>query len=162
GGVERPFRRRHLALNVSQRLLDDPPIRRVLGDTKCLGVHLDKLTIVVQHLFEVRHGPGALGAVTMETAAELVVDAARRHLVKLLLDYVKELFIFAAYAGLKQELDPTRHWNLRPLEFPCPRTESAVLRIELLLDRVDDLAIELAIQLHQREPRRPRVGEREL
>ncbi len=42
-----------------------------------LGVSLDRERLVVAHLLEVRHAPIRVGGVAMESAAELIVDAAR-------------------------------------------------------------------------------------
>src|SRR3712207_8926363 len=53
--------------------------RSVLRRPVRLGVQLHELGVVVQHLLEVRHGPGPLGAVAVEAAADLVVDRSEEH-----------------------------------------------------------------------------------
>ena len=47
-----------------------------------LRVNPGEERIVVEHLLEVRQQPDRVGRVSMETAADLVVDTARRHTVK--------------------------------------------------------------------------------
>ena len=39
----------------------------------------EQLGVVVQHLLKVGDGPGGLGAVSVETAAEMIVKAAEGH-----------------------------------------------------------------------------------
>ena len=47
-----------------------------------MQVHARELGVVVEHLLEVRHEPALVGGVSVEAAAELVADAAIRHLVE--------------------------------------------------------------------------------
>src|SRR6266481_6124424 len=82
GGIESSFGIRQLPFYESQRFLHYPPIKRPRIQAVSVGVHFPKLGIVIEHLFEMRHGPRALGAVTMETAAELIVNASPSHAVQ--------------------------------------------------------------------------------
>ena len=57
----------------------DPAAERVAGQPPPVQVGPGQQTIVVQHLFEVRHHPGGVDAVAREAAVELVVHPAARH-----------------------------------------------------------------------------------
>ena len=46
----------------------------------CMDIVPQQPGIVVQHLFEMRHHPALIDGIAMEAAAQLVVDAALRHL----------------------------------------------------------------------------------
>ncbi len=47
-----------------------------------LGVNLEQQTVVVEHLFEMRNLPLAIGGVPVKTAGQLIEDASPRHLVE--------------------------------------------------------------------------------
>src|SRR5437667_2602882 len=75
--VKASFRRCQFTADKLQGLGQDPAIERLLGPVEGFRVNLSELSVVVEHLFKVRHRPGALGAVTMEASAQLVVNAAQ-------------------------------------------------------------------------------------
>ena len=79
GRVEAAFGAGHFALDEAERFDDDSLEVRVRVGAEGLGVKLDELGVVVEHFLEVGDGPGAFGAVAVEAAAELVVDAALGH-----------------------------------------------------------------------------------
>jgi hypothetical protein len=51
-----------------------------------------QLCLVVEHLLEVRHVPIAIDRVTMESAAEMIVYSARRHLAQSREIYLQRAF----------------------------------------------------------------------
>jgi len=57
---------------------------KILADKtlKAVQVVAQQFGVVVEHLLEVRHHPALVDAVTVETAGQLVVDAAPRHLIQ--------------------------------------------------------------------------------
>ncbi len=69
----------HLAHDVPQRVLGDLSVERIAGRLSCFGVRKDELRLVVQHLLEVRHAPGAVHGIAMKPAADMVAHAAERH-----------------------------------------------------------------------------------
>ena len=54
-------------------------VARVAGQLEGFGVDLEQLGVVVQHLLEMGDAPGAVGAVAMKSAAQLVMQTAGRH-----------------------------------------------------------------------------------
>ena len=58
----------------------DVRMTRVAADEIGVEIKLHQLRVVVEHFFEMRHEPFGIHGVTRETAAELIMDAARRHL----------------------------------------------------------------------------------
>jgi hypothetical protein len=73
-----------LALEELDRLLDRPAELRVGPAVLAVGLGVDpqQLALVIEHLLEVGDQPARVGAVAVETAAELVVDAAAGHAVQ--------------------------------------------------------------------------------
>ena len=81
-GVEAAVGSAHLAAQVRRGLAHRPEQVLVAGAAAApgLGVDAQQLPLVVEHLLEVRHRPARVDAVAVEAAAQLVVDAAARHL----------------------------------------------------------------------------------
>ncbi len=70
---------RHLANDVVQRIFGDVQ-EAILGKRlRPLHVRKNQLRLVVQHLLEVRHAPGRIDRVPVESAADMVAHAAQRH-----------------------------------------------------------------------------------
>ncbi len=70
---------RHLAKDVVQRVFGDVQ-EAILGKRlRAFHVREDQLCLVVQHLLEVRHAPGRIDRVPVESAADMVAHAAERH-----------------------------------------------------------------------------------
>ncbi len=113
--VERPLRTGHLALHPGQRLLDDLPIKRLAGDLKCLDVAEDQEGVVVEHLLEVGGEPAGVGAVAGEAAAEVVVDAAHRHVVEGVAGHVQGVVVAEAFGDPQQQSQVHRVGELRRL-----------------------------------------------
>ena len=90
---EAPLRRREVARDVGQ----DPARGRGVGggarrvgcgaglarDLVRVEVRPRELRLVVQHLLEMRHQPFGVGGIAVESATDLIVDAARLHRVEL-------------------------------------------------------------------------------
>ena len=79
------------------------------------GVRIDaqQLGVVVRHLLEMRHDPLRIDAVAVEAAAELVVDAARRHSVERAEDHGAHGLARRIGPALEQECDGRRVRELR-------------------------------------------------
>ncbi len=69
----------HLAQEVVERQLDDPPVALLPVDGVGVEVGAGEQRVVVQHLLEVRHEPAVVDRVAMEAAADHVPHAARGH-----------------------------------------------------------------------------------
>ena len=70
----------HLARDVVQRLLGHPAKLVVARHLPHLDQQPRQLRVIVQHLFKVWRQPALVHRIAMETAAQLVVHAAARHL----------------------------------------------------------------------------------
>ena len=70
---------------------DDAAVLRQLRASVGLRIHLDELGIVVEHFLEVRDRPGPLGAIAMEAAADLIVDAAQGHVIQRHRDHLDDV-----------------------------------------------------------------------
>ena len=63
---------RHLAHDVLQRVFGDLGIERVARSLRRLEERDDKLRLVVEHFFEVRHAPLLVDGVPVEAAADVI------------------------------------------------------------------------------------------
>ncbi len=125
GRVDAALRRRHLAQDVVERLHRHAPQAFIAGDLVALQVSLGEQRVVVQHLLEVRDQPLAIGGITAEAAADVVVHAAPGHRVQCLRDHLEGLWITEAAVQAQQQLQAHRGRELRR------RPETAVPGIEL-------------------------------
>ena len=80
--VESAGRVGHFPQRIVQRLLGNAAVEGVGGNLPGVQVQAGQQGVVVQHLFKVRHQPVAIGGIAVKAAANLVVDAAVRHLVQ--------------------------------------------------------------------------------
>jgi hypothetical protein len=81
-GEEATVGRRHLATEPRDRLLHRLLPQRPRRHLHRLGVEVEQLRVVVEHLLEVRHQPALVDAVAMKTSAELIEHAAARHVLE--------------------------------------------------------------------------------
>ncbi|CKQ28619.1 Uncharacterised protein [Mycobacterium tuberculosis] len=75
----------------SRGLGGDPAGQRIPGTAGPVRVGAQQQRVVVQHLLEMRYHPGTVDAVSGETAAELVIDAATGHGVSSACDRLQRL-----------------------------------------------------------------------
>ena len=85
-GIERrpePARRvAHLSEQPGDRHLGDLPVTKVAGVLPRARVGAEELSVVVEHLLEMRHEPLRIDRVTMKAAAKLIVNSPRGHFVQ--------------------------------------------------------------------------------
>jgi len=74
---------------------------------------VEKLRIVVQHLFEMRHEPAFVDRIARETAAEVIVDAALAHALEREVDGTVVACLACALSGPPQEFERHRLRELR-------------------------------------------------
>ncbi len=113
----------------STTLAEDRAPRHLPG----VQVGAQQLGVVVEHLLEVRHEPDGVDAVAVKAAAELVVDAAVRHLLQRQLGHEKTLDVAGAQVLREREVE--RH-GLRELGLAA---KAAVLVVEMLAHAVQRL-----------------------
>ena len=82
GRVEAPLGRGHLPQQIVQGLAQHPGEVRPPGHLPGLGVGHRQQGVVVEHLLEVGDQPALVGRVAVEPAADLIVEAAGRHLLE--------------------------------------------------------------------------------
>jgi hypothetical protein len=82
GAGEGAVGKRHLAGEEADRGARHPGRLGIARPRVLAGVELEQQRVVVEHLLEVRHPPGAVGGVAVEAAGELVEEAAAGHLVE--------------------------------------------------------------------------------
>ena len=70
----------HVARDPRRRFARHASEKRVRPQRQSIGVQREQGAVVVEHLLEVRHAPATIRGVAEEAAAEVVVDAAARHL----------------------------------------------------------------------------------
>ena len=78
-GAEAALGAAHLAQRPVERLAADLAHPLLARHLPAVQVRPGQQRVVVEHLLEVRHGPGRVDGVPGEPAADLVVDPARRH-----------------------------------------------------------------------------------
>ncbi len=86
----------HLAQDEVERLAHDARKAGASRDLPRLQIDDSELGVVVQHLLEMRLEPLCVGRVTMEAAAELIVDAARGHRLERVHDHLQGLRVTGA------------------------------------------------------------------
>jgi hypothetical protein len=79
GGVEPTLRRQHFANRPLERFLRHASRLVVTRRLPEMNAEAREQRVVVQHLLEVRHQPHRIDRITMEAAADLVVDPAAGH-----------------------------------------------------------------------------------
>ena len=117
---------------VAGHVIEGVPGRRlergVAGNLPRLHVQACKLGLVVQHLLEVRHPPTCVHGITVEPAADVVVNAARVHLAQRLEGHGQRPAALCGAAGgrvnIEQEFEQGSLGKLGRL------SKSAVLRVE--------------------------------
>ena len=79
-GVEPAGRPGHFPQDVIQRFFGDAAVQRPPAGQPGVEVQPGQQSVVVEHLFEVRHQPVGVHRIAVEPAAKLVIDAAPGHL----------------------------------------------------------------------------------
>ena len=116
--------------------------RGSLGDLEREQVHRGELGVVVEHLLEVRDGPGPVGRVAVIAAAQVVADAAAGHPVERHADHLQRVAAPASRRGsafapradvlIEEEDQVDRLGELGPARVLGVEAEPAVLGVELL------------------------------
>ena len=114
----------------------------------------DELSLVVEHLLEVRHPPVGVHRVPMQPAAEVVVDAARPHLAQAVERHLERLAVAGSRVVAQQEPEHRRSRELGRLTEPSlPRIparsqlpERAIERAGVELPRTVACAVRLRAQ----------------
>ena len=119
--VEAARRIRHLAQDVVERLLADPPILGVAEGKPAVQVERGELAVVVEHFLEVGHQPLGVDRVAVEAAAELVVHPAAGHARERGLDHLPGARVAAPLPEAQHELPDHRLRELRRAVLPAPR-----------------------------------------
>ncbi len=81
GGKKSAVRMRHVPQDVIQNVADNFRVPRVAADCKSVEVKLRELRVIIEHFFEMGHEPFSIYGIARKAAAELIMDAARRHFV---------------------------------------------------------------------------------
>jgi len=125
GGGEAAVGEPQLPQQIVERRLGDLAVPLLGRDEPAVEVRGGEQRIVVEHLLEVRHEPALVDGVTMETAAQQVVHAARGHAVERPGHHRQRLLVAGAVVPAEQELDCGRGRELGRAP------EAAPLRVEL-------------------------------
>jgi hypothetical protein len=109
-------------------LVGDPAGQRVVGQPPQLGVDPQQQGVVIEHLLEMRHGPGVVHRIPGKAAGKLVVDAATGHLLAGVPDDLERLGVAGPLVvpQQKEQIHVRRELRRAP--------ESAVPRIVLLTE----------------------------
>src|SRR5216683_6201024 len=124
----------HLAQDVVERLLADPPALRVAEGEPAVKVERRELAVVVEHLLEVRHEPVRVDGVAMKPAADLIVHAAAGHHRQRRVRHLARARVLRALPVAQHELPDHRLRELRRA------AEAPVGVVELRRDRLERLA----------------------
>ena len=80
----------------------NPRVFRLDEALKAVDVILQKLGIVIGHLFEVRNNPAIIDGVTMEPSGKMVIHSAARHFVERQPGHVMRSLICGASGVIEQ------------------------------------------------------------
>ena len=79
GGIEPPFGRGEVFQDIIEHAGGHLPVEGLACRLRRLQIHHRQKRLRVKHLLKMRHAPGAVGGVAMESAADMVMQAAARH-----------------------------------------------------------------------------------
>ena len=106
--------------------------------------------VVVEHLLEMRHEPAVIDRVAVETAAELIVEAAARHLLQGEFGHREGGALAGAEELAQEEIERHPRWELGG------RAEATLIAVEPIGEAgrrlVEDRQIERAVALTDLEP----------
>ena len=111
-GVEATLRRPHIAQHEPQDVPRCVGEKWIVGNLVGLGIRDGELGLVVEHLLKMRHMPNSVGRITMESAADVVVDAAARHLAQRLQRHLQRVFLAGACVIAQKEIEHDRSREL--------------------------------------------------
>src|SRR5579883_435514 len=101
------FGRQHLACDPIDRLGDTHGVETAVGLLPDERQKIHELGIVVEHLFEMRHEPARVDAVTRIAAADVIIDAALRDMIERELDRMPKRFLSQTLPAAPKEIEQT-------------------------------------------------------
>jgi len=115
----------HLPLHPAADPQGDGAVAGRAGGEGEVGVQLEELPVVIEHLLEVREAPSRVGGVAGEAAAELVVDPPVRHGRQGDLHHRERVGVAGAGVVPQQEHEYGRHGELRRAPEAAPAAVGA-------------------------------------
>ena len=103
--VESAARRGHFAQDVIVNVHGNRLEKVIACDLPGMQIEPAKLRVVIEHLLKMRHEPMGVDAVTGESAADLIVNPAMRHLPQCESRQVERLFVPRARMMAQQEFE---------------------------------------------------------
>ena len=110
-GIESAFRMRHIAQHVADDVARDVGKPRVATGQIGVEIEVHQLRVVIEHFFEMRHEPLSIDRVTMEAAADLVMQTARGHPLTGVQHHADRLVILESRAVVEQKRRFARAWK---------------------------------------------------
>src|SRR5713226_2697072 len=139
-GIEGTFGALHLTQCKVQSVAGDAGIERVIGCLVGFGVQCRELGLVVEHLLEVWYTPATVSGISMETAANLVMNSTSGHGAQILQYHVERVFLSGSRPVPQQEVGDNRPWE--PGDLP----ETAIRRVVRLTDLLVGLVEQARLQ----------------
>ncbi len=102
------------AVDERKRLPDHLGVALLAGELVARKERTRDFGVVIEHLLEVWHRPVRVDAVAMEAAADVVIEAARRHRLERFLEHVAILVVPRSVVRTREHLQSRRLWELRP------------------------------------------------
>ena len=140
GGVVAALGMLHFADHPVRRLPHSTREQGIRAETQGVGIQGEQRTVVVEHLLEVGNGPVPVRCVAAESPAEVVVDAAARHLGERRHDHVQRFPVrWLVQVGMhmgpvpEQPFDGRRHGELGGRAEPALRCVVAGLELPACL-----------------------------
>ena len=128
GRIEAAVRVGHIAQHVIEDVAHDLGVAGLAAHQAGVEIQLRQLRVVIEHLLEMRHQPFRIHRVAGEAAAQVIVDAARRHAVAGVQHHADGVRVAEARGVAQQEL------RLAGLGELGRAAEPAVLRVVALLE----------------------------
>ena len=139
--VERSARVAQFAKHEFDRLFGNLLVMTLVGVAVGFGIDVGQLGIVVQHLFKMRDAPEAVGAVAVEAAAGVIVNATRSHPVERVVQHLACRLVGMPLRFVLQKRQLGRHGELRPVGGFRAESEASIFGVEAIRqafqDRVD-------------------------
>ena len=137
----------HVGHNERQNLFSYLPILGFVRRSGGVDINVRQLSIVVQHLFEVRHQPLAVGAVSMKASGQVVSNSASSHRIERVVEHTPGSCVVVLLSFVLQQCEFCWHRKLGRVGIVHLKIHAPEFRIVTLDDGKRDAFSQLARQL---------------
>ena len=112
GRIKPACRVTHIPEEISESISRYLRIPTLICDLKCIEIGIDKLGLIIKHLFKVRDKPAFIDGITMKSAANLIIHATLGHLFEGKECHVTTIFLSSGEVSGKKKIKDHRSRKL--------------------------------------------------